>query len=211
MSFMWHRGGVTGDTETISQRAVSRWLTVTAIGLPPGYVPTRGIAKTNPCTSTNLARLLSPVVWLAATLALLSSCATEDGNVSSVEGIGGESDMVAALQKHEELISVCMRREGFAYIAHVPAYAIIEQALSDAHGSVLTDEQIIDGLELPPDPNAELVKEMSDDERSQYSEARRTCFDTTQPEADGFTPPELLVPGEELEALAERLENDRSQ
>jgi hypothetical protein len=77
-------------------------------------------------------------------------------------------DMEAKIMEHEEAIGECMREQGFEYLASLPPDWIIERAaMKDrARGG----DGLVD-VEPPPDPNQELLNQLSPTQLTAYETA----------------------------------------
>ena len=69
---------------------------------------------------------------------------------------------------HEELIAECMRAEGFEYIAVLPGDLLLEEARAEAERNGEDPIAAVDAVELPDDPNQDILAELSPEELAAY-------------------------------------------
>jgi hypothetical protein len=77
-------------------------------------------------------------------------------------------DMEAKIMEHEEAIGECMREQGFDYVASLPPDWIIERAAMKDRA--LGGDGLVD-IEPPPDPNQELLNQLSPTQLTAYETA----------------------------------------
>jgi hypothetical protein len=99
-------------------------------------------------------------ILIALPLALaMTSCANESGGIEQEL-----ANMDATVMRHERLIAECMESRGWVYVPSIPHSLLLERehALADAQGRTFDPSSV----ELPPDPNDEIVTKLSEVEKA---------------------------------------------
>ncbi|MCP3857760.1 MAG: hypothetical protein GY698_24050 [Actinomycetia bacterium] len=157
-------------------------------------------------------RVTGPSIAAIAVL-ILAACA--DDPEDRLEQVLSEFEVFEeTIMRHEELIADCMAQEGFEYIAALPADVEIEKATVIAESQGDLDPIDPNTLQLPENPNVEIVSRLSEPERSAYetaywgTEREAGCYGATYLEAWGTDP---FAPTEEdLADGAERIARAQS-